>query len=140
MAGEGYERRINSSQAEFCPSQSSQWRWNQVFATRRLLKLDDENTPYARIGFGVDAQDELIRFFMKDPEAPEGCVSQAEKVEDLCRGATLISLQFGYGNAGQRLVALLDDKAIEGGEVIDRGDRKALSAHRLYQLLKQPVE
>lgn len=140
MAGEGYQRRINSSQVEFHSSQPSHWHWNQIFATRRLLKLDDENIPYIHIGFNAHAQDNLIRYFMKDPDEPDGCVSQAEKAEKFCHGATLVALQNGYCNVEQRLVALVDDKAIEGGQVVDRGDQKALTARRLHQILTQPVK
>jgi hypothetical protein len=110
--------------------------WNPIFATRREdVKYDVENEPLIE---SRDAEDGVVRCFMKSYDESDACLPRADKVEEFCFGATLAALQVEKGEVGEP-IAWLDERSSAGGEERARGYRGPLTARRLYQELKRPV-
>ena len=123
--------------------------WDSDFTIRRDdLDYETENTPYVEwpaLGpenpSDADADEGVVRTFMKAPDESDVCMPQADKVEEFCAGTSLQSLRTEKwkGNKPLPQVALLDERSFKDGAGRSRTYRGPLTAHGLYQELKKPV-
>jgi hypothetical protein len=128
-------------------------RWDPAFSTRRHLMYSIENKPHIEARADLKAQhdvetgaelgkeESVIREFMRGPDESDVCLPKADKVEAFCFGANLEMLKSEKGEAGQALIAWLDDRSLTEGELKGRArtNHGPLTARDLYRELKKPV-
>jgi len=78
---------------------------------------------------------------MRGPDESDVCLPKADKVEAFCFGANLEMLKSEKGNAGEALIAWLDDRSFAEDQIKGhaRTNRGPLTARDLYKELKKPV-
>jgi len=112
--------------------------WNPDFATRRDLDRSVENNPYIETIAGLGVEENVVRIFMGGSNDAV-CLPQADKVEAICFGSNLESLQAENGEVSKLFVAWLDERSFAEGKGRSRKYRNPLTARDLYKELKKPV-
>jgi hypothetical protein len=114
-------------------------KWDSRFKERQKFIRKNENEPYINTLKHEDGEEggvSLARTFMQGPDTNNICVPQADKVSRFCSGASLDGLQ---DSKAPHLVALLDERSINGGTIRCRDTRGPWTARGLYDKLRAPV-
>lgn len=136
-------------------------KWPPEFQRPGAISLHTENKPFIETldeldppddGHGDQLEEEIpeededdsdeeatdVGKVMRYGQSPGGCVPQATKVENFCRGdpiASLARLRSGIGRPDLPIVAWLHESGCRG----TRSNQGPLAANSLYKHLKEPV-
>lgn len=147
--GRRHETSSNSIKLTTSPFRDARG-WDPAFSEHRSLILSTENKPYIdtkaeilELSNAETASDlggeSFVRVFMQDTRDSTICLPRADRVDAICRGASLNILLEAKGDGNQEHVALLSERGFVGKELCSRPSKGQLTARDLYHALKEPV-